>query len=269
MSNFSKAIEYQWRAIYAILMREIQTRFGEKKIGFFWAVFESLAHVVVFASLKHILKVPGPDGINIILFLITGIVPFFYFRNIVSRMGSAFESNKNLLTISQVSFLDFYYVRTLLETVLVLISLPIILILGIIFVSNSDYYYFTGYEINDILQVLLGLLMLGLLGFGYGLIISSLSVINKAINMVSAVFVRVLYFTSGVLISVDKIPYRYHYILEWNPFVHCMEILRVGFFSEYTPYDYLMDYKYVFTVALTLIFFGLILAYRTKSWVLK
>lgn len=187
MNNFSKALEFQYRAVYAILMREIQTRFGDKKIGFLWAIFEAIAHVIVFALIKHLLKIPGPDGINIILFLITGIVPFFYFRNIINRMASAFSANRNLLTISQISFIDFYYARTLLESVLAIITLPIIIILGITFVSNNEYYYFTGYELNSFSQILTGLVMLGLLGFGYGLIISSLSNINKTINLVSNV----------------------------------------------------------------------------------
>ena len=184
-------------------------------------------------------------------------------------MSSAFSANKNLLTISQVSFLDFFYARSLLESVLVIITLPAILVLGVLFVSNSEYYYFTGYSINDLLQILLGLLMLGLLGFGYGLIISSLATINKTINILSSVFNRLLYFTSGVLISVDRIPYRYHHILEWNPLVHCMEVLRAGFFFEYTPNGYFMDYGYVFTLAFVLTFFGFLLSFKTKSWVLR
>ncbi len=269
MSNFKIALEFQFRAIYAISMREFKTRFGQKKIGFLWVILESITHVSIFATLKYLIGIAGPDGINIILFLITGIIPFFYFRNTINRMVSALGSNKSLLTISNISFLDFYYARFILESFLIFITLPIVFILGLVFVFNNDFYYFTGYQVNDILTILNGIFMLGLLGFGLGLIISSLAIFSDSIQLVSSVFIRMLYFTSGVLISTDKIPYHYHYLLEWNPIVHCMEALRTGFFQEYTPQEYFLNYDYVYTTALVLIFFGLLLVSRTKSWVLR
>lgn len=265
-----KAINIQIRSVYALLMREFQTRFGAKKLGFLWAIFEAAAHVSVFAMIKHFLRMPGPDGINLILFLVTGIVPYFYFRNVISRMMSAFTANKSLLSIPQVSFLDFYYARFILESFLVLITLPILMLIAIIVVQHIDYYHFTGYEINNILYVLAGLSLLGLLGFGAGLIVSSISVVYEPITMITSVVLRILYFTSGVIISVDRVPYRYHDdYLYWNPIVHCMEILRTGFFPEYTPYENFLDYGYVLCLSLVLIFLGLALTYKMKSWVMR
>jgi len=269
MTNFNLALKFQLRTIYALLMREIQTRFGAKKIGFLWAILESLAHVTIFVLIKSFLGISGPDGINIILFLITGIVPFFYFRNIITRMMDALKSNKSLLSITKISFLDFFYARFLLEIFLVLITLPAIMVIGILVASNLDLYYFTGYEINNILQILTALFFLGAMGFGFGLIFSSLEVFLPATQMIVGFILRILYFTSGVIISIDRVPERFHDILYYNPIVHCMEILREGFFFEYTLRDNFMDYSYLSIVSLTSIFFGLLLINRSKSWMMK
>jgi len=270
MSNFSIALKSQARAINALFMRELQTRFGTKKIGFFWAIFESLAHVTVFALIKHFLGLSGPDGINVILFLITGIVPFFYFRNILTRMIGSLESNQNLLSITKIHFLDFFYARFLLESFLIFITLPAIMLIGIIVVSNLEIYYFTGYQVNNLMQVLSAVFYLGVLGFGFGLIVSSINVFIPSCGLVVNAVLRVTYLTSGVIFSIDsRIPYNYHDILYYNPIVHCMEILRAGFFFEYTQNEHFMDYSYLSILSLASIFIGLITINRSKAWVLK
>lgn len=270
MKNSSKVLSNQLRAIYALLMREVQTRFGAKSIGLFASLIEVIGHVFVFALIKYLLAVSGPDGINVILFLITGIVPFFYFRNIITKMSNALSANKGLLSISQISFLDFYYARFILETILVLINLPLILILANYLVLNLDLYYYKGFVIGDIVMVFEGLFYLGFLGFGYGLILSALCSLYPALQLVSSIFMRVLYFTSGILFSAsDMIPHQYHGYLYYNPIVHCMELLRAGFFMDYHPDKYFMDYSYLSFLVLILLFVGFLLTFRSKLWILR
>lgn len=269
LSIYKEALQNQISAVYALIMREILTRYGDRKLGFLWVVFEALAHIIVFAAIKYFLQISGPDGTNVILFLVTGIIPFFYFRNVISRLTSALSSNKALLTLPQISFLDFYYARFILESATALITLVTTLFVAIIFISNSEFYYFTGFEINNFLQIIQGIALLGLLGFGVGLIISAVGSVFESITMIASVWIRMLYFISGVIFSIDIIPYQYHKYLYWNPILHCMEIIRTGFFYEYTPNEQFMDAGYVVFVGLFLTFIGLLLVLKMKSWTLR
>jgi len=69
--------------IVALFLREIQTRFGTKKLGYFWAIFDAMLMVLVFAGLKSAMASGSMPGIDFPVFLATGFLAFFLWKNIV------------------------------------------------------------------------------------------------------------------------------------------------------------------------------------------
>ena len=56
--------------IHALLMRELKTRFGAKKLGYFWALAEPIAQAAIFALLFTLIGRTSITGVPVALFLI-------------------------------------------------------------------------------------------------------------------------------------------------------------------------------------------------------
>ena len=259
----------QLRVLYALLMRELQTRYGSRKLGFVWQILEVLANVAIFAMLKYLLDIQHPQGLNMILFLTSGIIPFLYFSNVATKFLSTIDANRALLIIPNVKLLDFYYARWLLESVASIIILCLGFYLAIVFVENNNHYYLVDYQVNDYGLIMQGLALIGFIAFGYGILTTAIVSIFPGLKLLIAVIKKVLYFTSGVIFALEIVPYRYHDLLSWNPVVHCMAIIRQGFFYDYHTYDYFNDINYVIIFGFVMLASGLLLFFQAQRWLFK
>ena len=91
------------RAVFlALFVRELKTRFGGRWLGVFWVLLEPTAHLamllVIFAFIRHRLL----PGLEFPVFLLTGLVPFFVFRNLTLRGMDSVDSNRGLFGYRQV-----------------------------------------------------------------------------------------------------------------------------------------------------------------------
>ena len=264
------AFTNQMRAIYALFMREMLTRYGDRKLGFLWSIVEPLAHVGVFWLIRYYRGFMPPDGVSLILFLVSGIIPFFYFRDVASKGPTALSSNQGLLDFPNLSISDFFVARYFLETAAGLLTFLMSIVVAFNLEPVINLTYTTSqWQINDALLVLGIFFLMGLIGFGWGLITSALKIFLPSVTIISNTIIRILYLTSGVIFSIKIIPERYYDILYYNPFVHCMEIIRGGFFQAYFPKEVFQDVNYVITFALILIFLGVILVASTKRFALR
>lgn len=111
-------IEVQRAAVEALFLREIKTRFGKYRLGYFWAILEPTAHLLVMLAIfGYFMHRTMPD-ISFPVFLINGIIPYFLFSHITSRSISAIEANQGLFNYRPVKPVDTVIARALLESVI-------------------------------------------------------------------------------------------------------------------------------------------------------
>ena len=77
-----------------MLLIEIQTRFGSQKLGYLWVVVEPMATIIVFVIIKELLHPNAMPGIDYSVFLASGFVAYFMFKNFVVKSMSSFSANK-------------------------------------------------------------------------------------------------------------------------------------------------------------------------------
>ncbi len=110
------ALLTQCRVIYALIIRETRTRFGDSTLGYGWALLEPILHILmlslVFAVLMH---GRPPIGTQFFIFYYTGIIPYHLFVHSSSSMTYAVTSNGSLLQLPLVSTFDVIIARGLLE----------------------------------------------------------------------------------------------------------------------------------------------------------
>ena len=223
--SLATGLQGQLQVIHALVLRESRTRFGAHQLGYIWALVEPLFWVLTFYGIFYFTSRPLHYGMDIVSFITTGIIPYHLFRDSMSHSQNAIQANKALLFYPQIRPLDLVMARVSLEFV------TLITVFAIIMGAHS--LYLGELHISSLLTVMVGLLLAGLLGTSLGLFFSALSVYNKLVDRVVPLLSRPLFFISGLFFTANELPAEARDILLWNPVLHCVELVRDGWFPGY------------------------------------
>ncbi|WP_299585411.1 ABC transporter permease [uncultured Microbulbifer sp.] len=237
--------------IYALIIREMNTRFGKWRLGYAWALLEPALHIIVLAAIFSFIGRKFYPGIPTPLFMLGGIAPFLFFGHCFSKGIAAVSSNRGLFNYRQLRPFDAVLSRVLLEFTIYILSMIVLLALFAWFgirVTFGNFLLLV--EVNFFFFCFcLGLsLVLCVIG-------ERLPELSKALPFV----MRPLYFISGVFFSLEQIPTEYHAYLAWNPLVHVIELTREGLFASYD--GKFSDFRYFLFSSIAMLAVGL-LVYR-------
>ncbi|WP_298236475.1 ABC transporter permease [uncultured Azohydromonas sp.] len=247
-------LEIQRAVLFALFVRELKTRFEGSWTGFVWVLLEPLGYVLVMSLLLGSLHHTFSPSIAYPVFLVTGMLPFFLFRNLAFRLMDAVDANLGLFVYRQVKPMDAIVSRAMLEVVL--LSVVYALTLLVLMALGYDVLPARPLELMGVSALLV------LLGFSMGLFFA---VATHGVPRVRA-FIRVcrapLYFLSGVIFAVHALPEELRKWLLWNPVLHLLELTRGCFFPTYPV---LPEVNTGYVTAFTLIFLVLGLClYRVR-----
>ena len=259
LTRIVKALATMARVIHAVMLREIKSRFGRHKMGYLWAVLEPTVFVAFFAFLFSFGHAVAPSGMPVVQFMITGFAPFMLFRNTMTQTMGAIETNRVLLTFSQVNPIDLVMARALLE----------IATLTVVFFLLVGAAHVLGFEANieDPLRVLIALGCLAVTGTGLGAIFAAvMPFVRSTQQIVSLVAGRPLFFISGLFFTAEMMPREAREILLYNPILHMIEWLRSAFFVEFE--SRFVSIEYALGAAVGTLLVGLLLQRGLRSRIL-
>ncbi len=250
IESIKRAILTQARVINALVLRETKTRYGDHKIGFVWAILEPLIMVTIFVVLFSTMRSKDPGGMPLILFMITGIVPFTLFKGPMAQMQGAIAQNRSLFAFPQVTTFDVIIARGILEVMVISFVFAFLLLM-------ADIAGFS-VSIERPLEVLAAITLLAMMGLGLGFAFASISPIIPSMKQISSALLgRPLFVTSGLFFTADSIPPPFREYLLYNPILHVLECLRSAFFFEFeSSYG---DWNYAMAWAFGLLSGGLLL----------
>ena len=245
--------------VMALFLREVQTRFGTKKMGYFWAIFDAMFMVLVFAGLKAAIAKKSMPGVDFPVFLATGFLAFFLFQHIVKSSMGAFSANKALFAYKQVKPFDTIVVRVLLEILVSTVATLVFIAIGLYFdfdmaVKNFD-------------MVMLAVIWLCVFGFSLGLMFAVFSYFYETFGKVVNVIMTPLLFVSALMYTVDSLPPVLRKIILYNPLVHFIEMIH-GFYFQSLDTRY-VDYEYMLYWTIIPLFLGLYFYVRAEKRILS
>lgn len=208
-----------------MVLREIHTRFGDFRAGYLWAIVEPLVHIVSFGVLISLLNHTTPLGSSLEIFIATGVMPFFVFRDAYLRVGSARTGNRALLFFPIVKVIDAVIARLLLEAA-TWFTIGVILIL--LFLALR--YDALPHDPLGCLAALGGALWLG---GGVGMVNSVIGEFSHAWEKTFGVLMRPIYLASGVMFLPSNVPGPVQDIIAYMPTAHCIDWFRAGFYEGY------------------------------------
>jgi capsular polysaccharide transport system permease protein len=242
------AFEERGRVISALIFRELKTRFGDARLGVAWVLLEPLIHLAIILSLRYVIGRLGyHPTINSQMFLITGIVPFLFFRTTITRIMKTVDANKALLVFHQIRIPDLVAARIVLE---------ITIYIGVFTVILMLFYLmgFTDVSIKSPQDLLLVSILLWFSALSAGLFCMIMNAIFPLTEKIVSVVLRVMYLASGVIFLYEMIPYQYRIYVIYNPVLHLINMVRESFFTQIAYDATFMNAQYVFT------FFGVMFA---------
>ena len=250
MKIFWNAFRVQRRVIFALILRETRTRYGKTRIGYLWALFEPLAHMLIFAAIFSFTGRTSPLGGSVGLLVLTGLFPYNLFSNLSTQLMNAVEANKVLLSYPHVTPFDVMASRTILEIATqVLVFIFVLLILAIQNLWDM--------QIDSLLNVLFVILIVTALGAGMGLINAVLAFKFPSYANIYGLIMRPMYFLSGIFFVVGYMSTEIQNIMYYNPVAHLIEWFRSAIYVGYT--SEFLDKHYLLNFTLTVLFLGLLL----------
>lgn len=255
--TLAEDIVTRWRVIYAIMLRDIRTRFGQTRLGYFWAIMEPITHLMtlgtVFYAVNHS---PPPVGDNMFLFYITGLVPFLMFSHVSHDVMSASEANNVMLQLPIVKRTDIMMAHALRQ-------FATEICVGIIIFSIAALLGERGAP-ADPMTAMMAITVLWLLAVGVGAFNLVILEAFPSYETLYASLIRLLYVASGIYFSPISMPDWARDILVWNPILQGIEFFRSGFFPQYDPHWVDLNYLLIWVVASIGIGFALERALRSR-----
>ncbi len=214
-----------WRAISALMLREMSTSYGRTPGGYAWEILEpALAIGLLTAIFSAGFKTP-PLGTNFAMFYASGMVAFQMWSKLSQNVASAVTYSRPFLAYPAVTFFDTLAARFLLA----LLTQAIVSYL-LIFSIRKIYDTQTVVEFGVIFK---GYALTVFFALSVGLMNAFLFQKYPLYKNLWTITSRPLMFVSGIIILYDSMPEPYRSWLWWNPLVHCIGIIRSGFYIHY------------------------------------
>lgn len=243
-------VKVMFASLHALMMRELQTRFGGYRLGYLWAPLEIIFQVVMYVIIFGTVMARTLPGMGYPLFLLSGVIPFYMFQKNATRALGAVEANQGLLMYRSVRHIDIIIARSFLELVIYFFTFWLLLLMlwGL---------FGTTISFDNLHIVLLCWLGLFLFSLGVALIMMVIGHYGGEISKIISIIFTILYFISGIMYSIHIVPQPYLDYLLYNPFIHNIELIRHSLAPTYPNYH--IDIWYFFKWMIAVDFIGLLL----------
>lgn len=251
---------FQWlRVVFALVLRDMGTRFGKSSGGYFWAIAEPLGGILMLSLVFGMALRRPPMGESFMMFYASGVITFSMYSTVSGGVSSAINSNKSLLTYPVVTVLDAVLAKFLLNFLTVCV-IAAVLFSSIILSLNVP-------VTLDFGAILLALFLAALLGLGVGSVNCVLIGFFPTWKNIWSVLSRPLYLLSGIFYIYETMPGALKTVLWYNPIVHLIALMRSGFYGFYHPH--FISYSYVVAISMITFVIGAYLMRRHTSFLLE
>jgi len=245
--------------VFALFLREVQTRFGTKRLGYFWAIIDPLSMVIIFSLVKSALADKSMPGIDYPVFLATGFLTFNFFKAVMNGSMSSFDANRALFSYKQVKPVDTLFSRFLLEFLVMFAAIIVFICFGM----------YVGFSIipKDFSMVLFAVVWVGVFACGIGILFAVIASFYETFAKIISFLSTPLFFLSGLLYTVESLPQTAREIVLYNPVIHFIEMIHGNYFlvldTQYVDYEYMMYWTVI------PLFFGLYFYKKSQNKILS
>lgn len=260
--NFKEIWRYR-DLLFLFVKRDIITVYKQTILGPLWFLIQPLFTAVVFTLIFNNLGQIETGAVPAFLFNMAGITAWNYFKECLSGTSDTFVKN-------QAIFGKVYFPRVIMPMTVTISNLLKFGIQLLIFLLFYLYYYFSGSHISPNVHIVLlpfYVLIMALLGLGFGMILSSLTTKYRDLTVLVSFGVSLLMYLSAVPYPVAeakaKFPTYIYNFVEYNPLTQVVEGFRYMLLNT-GSFDWS---KFIYTLIISIVVFllGLVIFNRTEK----
>jgi capsular polysaccharide transport system permease protein len=243
------AAKRQRRVLFALMLRNIRTRFFGNGLGYLVGIAWPLTHILILVGLFVFTGRTAPYGDSTVLFIATGVVPYMIFSYLARMTMLSVMKARPLLAFPEVKVLDVLLAAAFLE-ILAAACVTIVLILIA---------WFAGVDVmpRDVGQAAYAFGAIVLLGFGFGLTNSAIALAAPSWFTGYILINILLWVSAGVFFVPDAMPQVLREALAYQPVLQVIEWTRSAYYEGYG--GLVLDRRYVIGVGIGGVFLGLFL----------
>ncbi len=224
---FASGVARQGSVLNALVLRELQQRYGRANIGYLWVIVEPLMLASVVTGIHSLVgRNWASDDISPFTFTLTGYTIFIIFRNSFTRSDGVLHHYSNLLYHSMITPFDIMLAKSIVETIGCIAALAVLQTLGII-VGVAEFPARPIYLIEAIA-------LFSWFSFAWCLLAAAYTFHSPFLERLvhpASYFAMPL---SGAFFTVSVLPAWARPYVAWNPMVSMFELARYGQFASAT-----------------------------------
>ncbi len=253
-----------WRyrdLLWMFVRRDFVAVYKQTILGPLWFFIQPLLTTLTFTIIFSGVAKISTDGLPPLLFYLAGTTPWNYFATCLTKTSTTFKDNANL-------FGKVYFPRLITPLSIVVSTLIQFVIQFATLIIALIWYIYQGNSVRpDWAGILVGtpalILMLGGLGLGFGIIISSLTTKYRDLAFLVTFGVQLAMYATPVVYPLSTVPEKYRFWLELNPMTGVLEAFRTLYLGAGSFSWPLLGYSAAFTIAVLLL--GVIIFNRIEK----
>jgi len=253
-----------WRYRDLLIMyvkRDIITIYKQTILGPLWFIIQPLMTTIIFMFVFGGIAGISTDGIPHAVFYLAGLVCWNYFQDCLSKCSDTFNANQGI-------FGKVYFPRLVVPLSVIISNLIKMGIQFALFMAVYIYYFASGMDFHPnvtLLTIPLLIIMLGGLGLGFGMIISSMTTKYRDLRFLITFGIQLWMYATPVIypLSVMKETYpNYIWVLVANPLTAILETFKYAFTGVGEFNWFYIGYSLAFTIVILML--GIIIFNRVQ-----
>ena len=222
---------WAYRDLLALLVRrDFVAMYKQTILGPLWFLIQPVLTTLVFTIVFGRIAKISTDELPQMLFYLAGVTCWTYFAESLTKTSETFTTNANI-------FGKVYFPRVIVPLSIIVSNLLKFGVQFLLFLAFVGYYLAIGANIHMNLWALLLpllILLMGGLGLGMGMIISSMTTKYRDLRFLLTFAVQLFMYATPVIYPLSTIPDKYRLLVLANPITPIVETFRYGFLGKGT-----------------------------------
>ena len=254
---------WQYRDLLMLFVkRNITTTYKQTVLGPLWYLIQPVLTALTFTLIFNKVANIQTGTIPPFLFNLVSITVWNYFKSCLTSTSDVFKGNAGI-------FSKVYFPRLIAPLSSVITNLFRFGIQLLILIGFYIYFYVNGSSIKPTFHLIIFpfiVILMGLLGLGLGMIISSMTTKYRDVKNLMNFGVQLLMYVSAVIYPIaliqEKLP-KFAWLVEYNPMAYIIESSRYMLLGDGNFSWGGIVYTSIITVIL--LFFGIIIFNKTEK----
>lgn len=236
------------RTIYELSKKDISSRYLGSSLGIFWAFAHPILLILTYWFVFQVGFRSFPvEDVPFVLWLLAGIIPWFFFSESVSSATNSIEQSSYLVKkiVFKVHLLPIVKVASafFIHIVFIIITFIIFIIYGLGFdlYLLQIFYYSAG-------------LMMFIIGLSW--ISSALNVFLRDVGQIISVILQFGFWLTPIFWSYSMVAPKYNFIFQLNPMFYIVQGYRDTFIDKVWFWEHYKQTPYFWTITIILLLIG-------------